>query len=252
MQRFRIITIGLAAMLSFASTALAETKFLDVTVTYRERIALPPDAVVEVELLDTSRADAPSIRMSSQRFRMTAVPQSFQIGYDAALIDDRFTYSVAAKILSGDATLFRSTTATPALTRDAPDAVELILEKMQRTSSANTATNTITGASWVVYEIGGRALVAENPPTLQFDEAGRFGLFAGCNRFAGSAVIDAGTIEFPDNFAGTLMACPEPRENLERDTLDAIGRSVGYVRSGGLLAFTGETGVVTLRLKLQQ
>ena len=252
MQQVRMIIIGLAAMLSIASAALAETKFLDVTVTYRERIALPPDAVVEVELLDTSRADAPSIRMSSQRFRLTGVPQSFQIGYDPALIDERFTYTVAARILSGDATLFRSTTATPVLTRGAPDAVELTLEKMQRTAGPIDTSGKITGLSWEVYEIGGRALVVENPPTLQFDEAGRFGLFAGCNRFTGTAEIGAGTIEFPDNFAGTLMVCPEPREKLERDTLDAIGRSVGYVRSGSLLALTGEAGAVTMRLKLQQ
>ena len=36
-------------------------------VTYRQRIALPPDAVVVVRVLDVSRADAPSITVAEQR-----------------------------------------------------------------------------------------------------------------------------------------------------------------------------------------
>ncbi|WP_170751438.1 YbaY family lipoprotein [Ruegeria lacuscaerulensis] len=61
------------------------------TVTYQERIALPPDAVLEVELLDTSRADAPSVSLSSQRFKLAGVPRTVEIAYDTDLIDERHT-----------------------------------------------------------------------------------------------------------------------------------------------------------------
>ncbi|HJM75991.1 MAG TPA: YbaY family lipoprotein [Dehalococcoidia bacterium] len=36
------------------------------TVTYLEKIALTPDAVVEVKLVDVSRADAPSVTIGEQ------------------------------------------------------------------------------------------------------------------------------------------------------------------------------------------
>ncbi|NKW78397.1 hypothetical protein HGD90_03070, partial [Rhodobacteraceae bacterium R_SAG7] len=45
---------------------MADSAEIEITAGYRERIALPPDAILEVELLDVSRADAPSIRLSSQ------------------------------------------------------------------------------------------------------------------------------------------------------------------------------------------
>src|SRR5210317_1206195 len=99
MKRGSRIAAPLVALLLLASTALAETMHIDTTVTYRERIALPPNAILEVELLDTSQADAPSVRLSLQRFRLTGVPRTVEIAYDTDLIDERFTYTVAAKII---------------------------------------------------------------------------------------------------------------------------------------------------------
>jgi putative lipoprotein len=47
--------------------ASANTAQVTGTLTYRERIALPPGAVAEVWLLDTSLADAPSVEIAHQR-----------------------------------------------------------------------------------------------------------------------------------------------------------------------------------------
>ena len=52
----------------------------------------------------------------------------------------------------------------------------------------------------------------------------------------------------PENFAGTMMACPEDRERLERDTLEALSAATGNVRNGSNLALTNEAGVPVLRL----
>ena len=120
-----IAALSVAIMLT-ASSGAAETMHLKTTVTYRERIAVPPDAILEVELLDTSRADAPSVRMSSQRFRLKRVPRTVEIGYDTDLINERLTYTVAAKIISDGRVMFRSTTTTPVLTRGAPNSAERV------------------------------------------------------------------------------------------------------------------------------
>ncbi|WP_162798565.1 YbaY family lipoprotein [Sulfitobacter sp. SK012] len=245
---------GLAAALSVAmlttvSAGVAETMHIETTVTYRERIALPPDAILEVELLDTSLADAPSIRMSSQRFKLDAVPRTVAIGYDTDLIDERFTYTVAAKVISDGRVLFRSTTATPVLTRDAPRSAELVLEMMPKKTSSNPSGQSIFGIAWAVYEIAGRMLVAEDPPTLAIDQDGKFGLYGGCNRYTGTLAASGGVFSMPDNFAGTMMACPGAREKLERDTLEALGAATGYQRSGSNLALTNDAGVTVLRFR---
>lgn len=112
---------------------MADSAEIEITAGYRERIALPPDAILEVELLDVSRADAPSIRLSSQRFKMDRVPLSVTLHYDANIIDARMSYTIAARILSGDTVLFRTTSAYPVLTRDFPAQAELVLHKMPRT-----------------------------------------------------------------------------------------------------------------------
>ena len=250
-QRKGRIVAFLMVLLSFATTGLAETMHLDTTVTYRERIALPPDAVLEVELLDTSRADAPSIRLSLQRFKLTGVPRTVEIAYDTDLIDERFTYTVAAKIISDGRVMFRSTTATPVLTRGAPNAAELVLEMMPLQTEGSDANQSINGMAWVVYEITGRMLIADSPPTLTLDQNGQFGLYGGCNRFSGTLDAANGQFSMPDDFAGTMMACPEERERLERDTLDALSAATGYVRSGPNLALTNDAGVTVLRLRQQ-
>ena len=249
MKRGRHIAARFVALLLLASPGLADTMHIDTTVTYRERIALPPNAVLEVELLDTSRADAPSIRLSSQRFKLTGVPRTVEIAYDTDLIDERLTYTVAAKIVSEDSDLFRSTTATPVLTRGAPKSAEIVLEMMPKKTESDAPDPSIYGTNWAVFEIAGRMVVAEDPPTLTLDQDGQFGLYAGCNRFTGSLDAGNGTFSMPANFAGTMMACPENRERLERDTLDALKAATGYIRNGSNLALTNDAGVTVLRLR---
>lgn len=248
----KLIVVFLASVLavfSAASKSSAQMQQVDATITYLERIALPPDAILEVDLLDTSRADTHSIRMSSQRFKMSAVPMSVQLTYDAALIEDRFTYTVAARIYSGGAVLFRSTTATPVLTRGAPSSVDIVLQKMPDSNAGSTSASSIVGIQWTVFEVTGRALVVENPPTLIVDQNGQFGLYAGCNRFTGKLTAEDGELVMPEQFAGTVMACPEDREKLEDDVLAALRNATGYVRNGPNLALTNAAGVTVLRLQ---
>ena len=81
------------------------------TVTYRERVALTPDAVVEVALLDVSRAGAPSVTIGEQMIENPGqVPIAFEIEYDPADIDPRFSYAVRAVIKEGDKLAFTTDT----------------------------------------------------------------------------------------------------------------------------------------------
>ncbi len=98
------------------------------TVAYRERIALSPEAVVEVQLLDVSLADAPAKLIAKQAIQPKhQVPIPFELVYDPAEIDQRFTYTVRATIRARGRLMFTTDRSYRVLTRGAPSHVELIL-----------------------------------------------------------------------------------------------------------------------------
>jgi putative lipoprotein len=62
-----LLAIALGAVSASAQTVAG-------SVTYRERMMLPPTAVVEVTLEDVSRADAPAIAIASTRIESPGAP----------------------------------------------------------------------------------------------------------------------------------------------------------------------------------
>ncbi len=116
------------------------------TVTYLVRSALPPTAVIEVQLQDVSKMDAPAETISSQRIEANGkqVPFPYEVNYDPAQIDPQHHYAVRATITEGDKLLFTSTQAYPVITNGAPTAdVEIIVEPTA--SSGTTSQSVITG-----------------------------------------------------------------------------------------------------------
>jgi uncharacterized lipoprotein YbaY len=122
-----------------ASDSLSGT--LSGTVTYLQRIALAPDAVVEVTLQDVSRADAPAEVISTQTIATqdAQVPITYSLKYDPGKIDAKNTYAVRATITEGGNLTWMSTKRHPVLTRGTPvDNVEIIVEQVPQTTAAVT------------------------------------------------------------------------------------------------------------------
>jgi putative lipoprotein len=63
------VSIAAVLVVAFAGQAMADFKTLEGSATYRQRIALHPDAVLEVDLRDVSRADAPAPLLSAVSVR---------------------------------------------------------------------------------------------------------------------------------------------------------------------------------------
>jgi putative lipoprotein len=248
MRLHRIAVLFFLVALS-AGRSMADVEWLSVTAAYRERIALPPDAVLEVELLDVSRADARSIRLSSLRFRMDRTPISVELPYDPALIDERMSYSLSARVLSGEKALFRTTSSNPVLTRGATQSADLLLiaAAVDGNGSTGATARQIAGVPWAATEIAGRALIAEDTPEIVFNSNGEFSAFGGCNRLRGRAEVSGTQIRFPDPIAATQMACAEPQMKLEADFLDALRETTAYTRNGGVMSFQNAAGVTVLR-----
>ena len=77
------------------------------TVFYRERIALPPNAVVEIQLEDVSQPDAMATVMATVTLNsQSGPPYAFSIDYNPAQIDSRMTYALRATIRVDDKLMF--------------------------------------------------------------------------------------------------------------------------------------------------
>lgn len=117
-------------------------------VTYRQRIALQPDAIVEVELQDVSRAGAAAIIVGSQRIetRGQQVPIPFAIEYDPANINPAYTYILRARIIEGGLVTWLTANAPRVLTRGAPtDQVEIVVQQSANPQPAAAPTGRLEG-----------------------------------------------------------------------------------------------------------
>jgi len=239
MPKLLSVFVLMFAFIVVPTSAKAETNMLDVTVTFRERIALPPDAQLDVQLLDVSQAGAGLKRISSQRFAMTTVPMDVSLSYDAQLIDTQGNYAVVATIWSGDNQMFRTAARHDAF-GDAP--VEIVLSMVAEEDQDMSIPQSISEVAWAVTEIEGVAWLNDDPATLVIDAEGNFSAYGGCNRFSGSLLPSDSGIAFPQDFAATMMACPDEIEAFERRFIDALRRASGYVRYGTGLLMTDGNG----------
>jgi putative lipoprotein len=90
-------------------------------VTYLERIALPPNAVVQVELQDVSRADAPATVLGQQTITAShQVPIPFRIEYDPRQVQEKHTYVIRAGITVENQLRWTNTTTVKVLTGGNP------------------------------------------------------------------------------------------------------------------------------------
>ncbi|UNU44570.1 hypothetical protein EAO27_19025 [Sphingopyxis sp. YF1] len=111
MVRFaRTLALGLATLpLAACATLMPSEEPVSVTgsITYRERMALPPTAQVEIQLADVSRMDAPSRTIAQQSFTADGrqVPFAFSLTVDQRKLDPRGRYSVSARISDGSGKL---------------------------------------------------------------------------------------------------------------------------------------------------
>lgn len=236
------VALTLAALFG-AATAVADT--VEGSVAYRDRMAPPPDAVLELRLLDISRMDVAADTLSMQRFALDRVPFAFSLSYDPALIDPRMRYSVQAVILSDGQAMFRSTQVYPVLTADATGPLEMVLDRMPQTPPAATLDNT----GWEVFEMRGRMLIADRLPAIRFGEDGEFSADGTCNRFVGQATVSGASIAFPEAIAGTRMACPDPYGPIERDFTAALADVTAMVPAGHGLSLVNAAGVAVMRLR---
>ena len=132
-MRRQLSMIAVLGTLTSVTAVFAQDPLQSVrgSITYRERIALPPAAVVEVTVVDVSRADAPATVIGRQRIENSGqVPIPFSVHYEPSAIDPRHRYSVQATISHGSESMFTSTETALVITQGHGMAADLVLRRV--------------------------------------------------------------------------------------------------------------------------
>jgi putative lipoprotein len=211
-------------------------------VTYRERVALPPDASVQVRLDDVSQPEGSPRRVAETTVATAGrqVPIAFELPYRAADIVASRRYVVRAKITAGDKTLFSTKTPYPVITRGAPTRLEILVQKTGRPGRPKPTPTSegLTGVEWSLVALGTAPALTPpqgQPAHLILDPAKRsLAGSTGCNRFAGSFALEEGSLHLnPETM--TMMACQDEAMRQEQAFVEALKATTGYrLADGGL------------------
>lgn len=144
MRKLLSITMWLVAALAVFPSATLHAQPADGFVivsgsaAYRQRIAMPPDAVLTVRVEDVSRADthASVLAETSEPFGARQVPIAFSLTVPSAAIDPRFSYALRATITVDGKLRFTTTRSYAVLTNGAPNRVDLLLDALQPAPAA--------------------------------------------------------------------------------------------------------------------
>jgi uncharacterized lipoprotein YbaY len=117
-----------------AAVSIETSALLTGTVTYRQRIALPSASVIEVQLQDVSKADAPAKIIASQTITTTGenVPVPFSLPYDPSEINESLSYALTVHITIDGQLRWINTDSYAVLTSGAPKSgVEVVVKPAQ-------------------------------------------------------------------------------------------------------------------------
>ncbi|MBN8887882.1 MAG: YbaY family lipoprotein [Rudaea sp.] len=99
---------------------------------YVERIALPPDIALDVQLVNTRLADTPLAVVARQRYEHPqGPPYKFTLDYDPAKLQPNMSYALFATLTDADGHVWFVTDTSVPVTPGSKDTVEL---RMVRTT----------------------------------------------------------------------------------------------------------------------
>ncbi|PAQ04563.1 YbaY family lipoprotein [Mesorhizobium temperatum] len=235
------LVVGILVM---PELSVAAEKTLKGEVTYRERIALPPTAVLFVQLADVSLADAPAAVIGEHKVAPAGqVPIKFEISFDPQVIRPDTTYALQARITVDDRLLFISDMRHQV--DPLSDAPQTIMLKMV-TSSEEPAAAPVFGQSWLVEYIDGIGVIAEPQATFRISETGKAGGNGPCNVYFATAKVDGSTIAISD-IGSTFKACASEIMAEEKALFAALAKAASYHIDAGKLIIVDKDDRVILR-----
>lgn len=232
----------LAVMLAAPDVSQAAEQIVKGEVVYRERIALPPNALVTVQLADVSLADAPAAVVAEQKITPTGqVPIPFELKFDSAAIQARNSYALQAQITVDDKLMFIN---------DEHHSVDPLKAGAQtilvrRVSGGDVDDASIYGQTWALQFIDGIGPV-DSKATFHVEKDGKVTGRAPCNRYFAGATVKGAEIAIAKPGA-TMMACEQSLMRQESAFFDALEKVASFKVENGRLVLKAADGHELLR-----
>jgi len=147
-NRFLIVLAVVAMLLALPAAALAQnTSTVTGTVNIRQRIALPNNAVLAVQLAEV-RQGASALVIAEQTFTTSGAqsPIPFTIQYDKARINTAAIYIVQGNIKVNGQVRYSTTTQYRVITQGNPTAVAVTVDGVGSLPNSSGGTNLLLGA----------------------------------------------------------------------------------------------------------
>lgn len=248
MALFKFITFALAS-LAMSFPAVAADTAITGTVTYRERMALPTDAVLHVTLVELPAGHAVAGAAAVVPAK-GQVPLAFNLAVRAKL-DARTAYGLIAEITGSGRSLFRTPQPVPVIPASGQpvDIVVHFAPAPLPTSSAPppVVPATLVDMVWRMTSIGGRPATGASPPTLSISSDHRANGTGGCNSYVTSVEFDGNDLAF-EPAAATRMACATPIMEQEMAYFTALSAVASYEVDGKSLRLLDAAGVPLIGL----
>lgn len=244
----------LVGVLALPMQSMAEDKVIGGEVLYRERIALPPDAVLTVQLMDLSPDGEPSTVIGQQIIPDAGqVPIKFELRFDPDAIQPDVSYALEANITVDHTLWFENDTRYEVDPLNAGP--QTLVLSMVRKSSSEPASNEnapagLSDTAWLAEDIEGGGVIDYAQSTLRIGADGKVSGKGACNNYFGAATIDGSSIKIGP-LGSTFMACPPAIMDQERKFFDALGKAASFRIEDGKLYLADNEGRDILRFASQ-
>lgn len=168
----RLLSAVLAAFAVAAVAACASQPYtVDGTVSYRERLILPADSIIMVQLDDVTRGMGAPVPIAQQRILPTSDGVlRYSIPYSPQAINPNGTYVMNAWVEQGGRVLFRNNKLYQVITKGAPNYANIELEQVVATTPGTTVVPSSTvimqqpATGTTVVQPAGTTVVPASPP----------------------------------------------------------------------------------------
>jgi len=245
-----------AGALVMPAQSIAGDKVITGEVLYRERIALPPKAVLTVQLVDLSPASEPSTIIGQQIISDAGqVPIKFAVHFDPDAIQPNVSYALEANITVDHTLWFENDTRYEVDPLNAGPQT-LVLSMVKKSSyepgghSLSDEPPRLFDTIWLAEDIEGRGVIDFAQSTIRIAADGKVTGRGACNNYFGVATVEGNSIAL-GKLGSTFMACAPAIMDQEQKLFSALAKAASFRIEDGKLYLADNEGRDILRFANQ-
>ncbi|MGH6762758.1 MAG: YbaY family lipoprotein [Phyllobacterium sp.] len=245
-----VVILGVTLFMSFVDTkSVAAEKTIKGHIVYRERIALPPEATLNVQLADVSLADAAATVITETSIQPAGQsPIEFSLTFDPEKIVPGHSYAIQARIATGDTLWFVTDEQHQITPLDVTDPLSIRVTSIRQSASEIRQLG-IADAKWLAEDINGGGVIDYAQTTLSIASDGEVQGSGGCNPYFSTATIKQNEISFTP-VSTTYVQCPPALMDQERKFYEMLSHAKSYRIEGSKLYLIDTAGNEISRLAL--